>query len=105
MATSHFWRIVAVLLVVGVFYVGHGLHERTGFSLPSFVNQARANGVASLPGKFSNDADFGDIAVTCSPDGKTVYYFGPRELLADRKLQRYKIGDYIGSASVPDANK
>ena len=46
MQDTKFWRIIAVLVCVGLFYVGHGLHNRGGDGLPSFANVAYASGVA-----------------------------------------------------------
>jgi hypothetical protein len=43
---SKFWRIVAVVGCVGIFYVGHGLHNPGGEGTASLVNSARASGVA-----------------------------------------------------------
>jgi hypothetical protein len=45
MHESRFWRIVAVALVGGLFYVGHGLHAGHE-ALPSLVNTADAGGMA-----------------------------------------------------------
>jgi len=51
MRDSKFWRIVAVVMCVGIFYVGHGLHSqgpdgRGSDGWPSLVNTAHAGGVA-----------------------------------------------------------
>ncbi len=46
MQDTKFWRVVAVALCLGLFYVGHGLHNRGGDGLPSFANVAQAGGVA-----------------------------------------------------------
>jgi hypothetical protein len=46
MQDTKFWRIVAVVVCVGLFYVGHGLHNRGSDGLPSLVNAAHAGGVA-----------------------------------------------------------
>jgi hypothetical protein len=46
MEDAKFWRIVAVVVCVGLFYVGHGLHDRGGDGLPSLANVAHASGVA-----------------------------------------------------------
>jgi len=46
MEDAKFWRIVAVVVCVGLFYVGHGLHDRGGDGLPSLANVAHAGGVA-----------------------------------------------------------
>lgn len=46
MQDSKFWRIVAVVGCVGIFYVGHGLNNQVPVGMPSLVNSARAGGVA-----------------------------------------------------------
>jgi hypothetical protein len=46
MQNSKFWRIVALLGCIGIFYVGHGLHNRGSSPTPSLVNTAQAGGVA-----------------------------------------------------------
>jgi hypothetical protein len=51
MRDSKFWRIVAVAVCVGIFYVGHGLHSqglhgRGSDGWPSLENTAHAGGVA-----------------------------------------------------------
>ncbi len=51
MHDSKFWRVVAIVGCIGLFYVGHGLHSagRHGQgpdAWPSFVNTAQAGGVA-----------------------------------------------------------
>jgi hypothetical protein len=46
MQDSKFWRFVAVVGCVGIFYVGHGLHSPGREGLPSLVNSAHAGGVA-----------------------------------------------------------
>jgi hypothetical protein len=51
MQDTKFWRIVAVVICAGLFYVGHGLHDRGGDGLPSLTNVAHAGGVAALNGK------------------------------------------------------
>jgi hypothetical protein len=66
MQDSKFWRIVAVGLVGGLFYVGHGLH--TGHEAgSSLVNSAHAGGagVQSMGGAYS--------IYTSSADGHTLY--------------------------------
>ena len=46
MHDSKFWRIVAVSFVVALFYVGHGLHNRSHDGLSSLISSAHAGGVA-----------------------------------------------------------
>jgi hypothetical protein len=60
-----FWRTIAALMCVGLFYVGHGLHSSQCAGLPSLENTADAAGVAwhtDSPEMF-----------TASEDGRTVY--------------------------------
>ncbi|HXY34402.1 MAG TPA: hypothetical protein VEI07_09255 [Planctomycetaceae bacterium] len=45
MQHSKFWRTVALVLCVGIFYVGHGLHNPGSEGTASLVNSARASGV------------------------------------------------------------
>ena len=40
--------------------------------------------------------DKGSVAVTCSADGKTVYYFGPKQY-----VKLFEAESYLGSLSVP----
>ena len=49
MHDSKFWRILAVLGLVGVLYVGHGLHKNES-GIPSLSNAAYAGGVGILNG-------------------------------------------------------
>lgn len=44
MQDSKFWRVVAVLMITALLYVGHGLHN-SGLGLPSLINTAHAGGV------------------------------------------------------------
>ena len=73
MRDSFFWRCIAVLGIVGLFYVGHGLNSDNP-QLPSLIQTAKADGVALAKYKGKQ------CIVTSSPDGKTVYYFGPGAL-------------------------
>jgi hypothetical protein len=63
MQDTKFWRIVAVVVCLGLFWVGHGLHNRGADSLPSLTNVAHAGGVTALNGKL----------YTTSSDGQTVH--------------------------------
>jgi len=44
---SIFWKLLGVAAVASVFYLGHGLHERTGVSLSDLERSASA---ADAPG-------------------------------------------------------
>jgi hypothetical protein len=60
-----FWRTIACLMCVGLFYVGHGLHGPQPVGLPSLENGAQAAGVAwhtDSPEMF-----------TVSEDGRIIY--------------------------------
>jgi hypothetical protein len=46
MQESNFWRIIAVGVCVGIFYVGHGLHNPGREGMPALINSAYAGGVA-----------------------------------------------------------
>ena len=80
MSESRFWRVMAVLGVAGLFYVGHGLNQQ---SAPIFVQKAQAQGVAVQPGAA------GPIAVTASADGKTIYCFGPATAVTDFAFEKF----------------
>jgi hypothetical protein len=71
MASVNFWKIVSVLGVVGLFYVGHGLHGGRQ-DPPLLVNSAKAGGVT-----VQNATDGTPILITCSQDGRQVHFFGP----------------------------
>ena len=69
-----FWRFAAFCTVLGLFYVGHGLHQTplvdsTRSSFPRLTSVAHAGGGANgatIGGKFN-------VLYTQSADGKTVY--------------------------------
>jgi hypothetical protein len=67
MQESKFWRIVAVALVSGLFYIGHGLHSGHD-ALPSLVNTVLAGG-AGVQGAASG----GYGIFTSSQDGNILY--------------------------------
>ena len=64
MSDSRFWRIVAVLLVAGAFYVGHGLHDGN-VRLPTIDSPT----FAGAPWGNPQANEF----YTVSEDGKIVY--------------------------------
>ncbi len=45
MRDNKFWRIIAIATCIGIFYVGHGLHQPGNDAMPSLANSAHA-GVA-----------------------------------------------------------
>jgi hypothetical protein len=90
MANSRFWKVAAALLVAGVFYVGHGLHQQQDYSMPSVVREAHAEGVAM------QTVSPALVTVTCSPDGKNVYYFGAKGAAAV-----FQPIQFLGTSSAP----
>jgi len=84
MQDSRFWRIIAVVMCGALIYVGHGLHNPGGESVPSFSSVAHAGGVAVAP-------SWNQI-FTASQDGRTIYSWGRWE----------KSANYLGSATVPE---
>lgn len=42
MADSKFWRVLAVAVVAGVFYLGHGLHDPSASLLPDLQAELQA---------------------------------------------------------------
>lgn len=67
MQNSAFWRIMAVVGVVGLLYVGHGLHNGGKDAVPSLVNTAHAGDVAVSSGAGAR------TIYTASPLGNTLY--------------------------------
>jgi hypothetical protein len=65
MRDTKFWRILAVVVCLGLFYVGHGLHNRGGDPLPPFTNVAHAGGAVALSG--------GGWLYTTNQDGSAVH--------------------------------
>jgi hypothetical protein len=87
MTDSRFWRAVAVVTCGGLIYVGHGLNNPGNDGARSFVNVAHAGGVAVAP---VSQAPWNQV-VTASPDGRTIYLWGPEGTSTG----------YVGTASVP----
>lgn len=65
MKDSLFWRTTALLVVIGLFYVGHGLDESDD-SKPMFESTAAAAGVGVA-------TENSETVFTSSADGKTIY--------------------------------
>ena len=63
MSDSRFWRLIAVLCVASLFYVGHGLHD--GGDIPALDSSA----IAAAPWGNPNDSRL----FTVSEDGRTLY--------------------------------
>jgi hypothetical protein len=73
MGNSVFWKLLAVLGVIGLFYVGHGLHGGKAVDLPPIVAPAHASGLGALP---VSPEGVGHAVYTTSADGKTLYVWG-----------------------------
>jgi hypothetical protein len=69
MTDSKFWRVLAVTVVAGVFYVGHGLHDPSTSPLPELVSQVHAGDVATAV--HENTARM--KIITSSDDGRTIH--------------------------------
>jgi hypothetical protein len=67
MRKSPFWRVVAVLGVAGLLYVGHGLHNGGNDGLPSIGNVARAGGVSVSTSNGAHNI------YTASEDGRILF--------------------------------
>jgi hypothetical protein len=67
MRDTWFWRAVAVAAVAGLFYVGAGL---AGHSSATPIENV-AHGDIVIP-----ENHLGWTAITSSPDGKTLYFYG-----------------------------
>jgi hypothetical protein len=67
MHDTKLWRIIAVVVCVGILYVGHGLHNRGGDGLPSLVNAVHAGGVAASSPKG------GDLIYTTDESGTYLH--------------------------------
>ena len=76
MKESIFWRAMAVVAVLGIFYVGHGLHQQTASPLSfDIATPVQAQGGAGIT---YNTQDSSVIMATSSNDGKTVHVFSRR---------------------------
>ena len=78
---SKFWRLMATLLVVGVFYVGYGLNDGPGGNTMAFIGRAQAGGVAVMNGRL----------YTATPDGLTLHAWR-----IDDKGKMHYLGSAIG---------
>ncbi|MDA7503480.1 hypothetical protein OAF74_03145 [bacterium] len=69
MADSRFWRTLALLFVIGVFYLAHGLHDpATTETFPSLTKELNAEDVILI--SKPNNANV--KIVTASDDGRTI---------------------------------
>jgi len=64
MQDSKFWRIVAVLAVAAMLYIGHGLHNGPADGL-RLISTARAQGIM-----LGNNEH---TILTTNPDGKSIH--------------------------------
>ena len=68
MASSLFWRLVAVIGCFGLLYVGHGLHRAESIGVPSLDSTAHASGVAI------HGYDRGKVKIyTTDPSGQALF--------------------------------
>lgn len=72
MQDNKFWRFAAVLMIVALLYVGHGLHNGVRDGAPSLINTAKAGGVAVDAPYDNGPRKYGRI-YTSSQDGVALY--------------------------------
>jgi hypothetical protein len=71
MADSKFWRVLAVVAVAGVFYLGHGLHDPSASLLPELETELHAGDVATA---INNGNGLGLMRIiTSSDNGRTIH--------------------------------
>ena len=83
------WKLIAAVMCVGLFYIGHGLHSPRGPSLPSFENVVHAGGIA-----WHTDSP---ELFTASQDGKTVHTWKRFKDVREGKI----VVQYIGRTDAP----
>lgn len=88
-----FWRTIAGLMCVGLFYVGHGLHGSQRGSLPSLESAANAADVAWHP-------DSPEM-FTASEDGRTVYTWKRFKDVREGTI----VVRYVGRTAVPPTER
>ena len=86
-----FWRTAAVFLIVGLFYVGTGLHRGAGravspHSFPSLTGRAYAGGI----GVATNNTE---TVMTTSEDGRVVYVWRYVGVKPPMFLGKAEVGD------------
>ena len=72
MAESKFWRSIAVALVAGLFYLGHGMHGGSAVEIPDLTSRIEAGDVATA--NRESTATF--KVITTSDDGRTINVWG-----------------------------
>jgi hypothetical protein len=92
---SKFWRLVAVLMVASVLYVGHGLHNGGSDGVPSLVNTAHAGGVAVDAFTGSSGGRMFSRIYTSDASGRRLYIWDGVNINKGAKPE------YIGSVLVP----
>jgi hypothetical protein len=83
------WKLIAAVMCVGMFYIGHGLHSPRDSSLPSFENVVHAGGIA-----WHTDSP---ELFTASQDGKTVHTWKRFKDVREGK----SVVQYIGRTDAP----
>jgi hypothetical protein len=68
MTDSRFWRTLGVVLVAGVFYFAHGLHDPAGDSMSGLFPEVHAGDVATV---VPNSISMVKI-ITSTDDGRTI---------------------------------
>lgn len=89
MSDSRFWRVMAVGVVAGLFYVGTALRHSSSpeLAFPELARSARAEGgVAAVPYR-----DNHSLIVTASEDGQTIYVWNTSTYLSGSSLE------YVGT--------
>ncbi|HET6325574.1 MAG TPA: hypothetical protein VFG04_12925 [Planctomycetaceae bacterium] len=84
-----FWRTIAALMCVGLFYVGHGLHGPQHAGIPAIESTANAADVAWHP-------DSPEM-FTSGQDGRTVYAWKRFKDVREGAI----VVRYIGRTDVP----
>ena len=70
MADSKYWRSIAALMVVGIFYLAHGLHNSSSMgSLPSLTQEVQAGDVSIISKPNNSNVKI----VTTSEQGNILY--------------------------------
>jgi len=70
MADSKYWRSIAALTVVGIFYLAHGLHDAGSVdSFPSLTQNVQAGDVSTINHRNKSNVKI----VTTSEQGNMLY--------------------------------
>ena len=92
MKQDRIWKVIALIAVVGLFYVGSALHRLAGGD-GVFGQQAHAQ---LVDGAMTQDAE--DVLITTSADGTRLYIwtFGPFNL-NNRRIPEFR-AEVLGPA-------